>query len=176
MSRAFIKESDERLSADELPERPLSDHPNYVTPHGLDQLHARVLELQREHARLTAQDDPLTRQKKLEIERDLRYHNAQIRRAIMVDPAGQPHDEVRFGAMVEIRGDDGVRQTFHLVGDDEADVASACISWAAPLAKALIGAKVGDRITWQRSAGPAEIEIVAIRYPSSERAGAPRET
>jgi transcription elongation factor GreB len=164
MSRAFVKESDEQSAADGMPERPVSGHPNYVTPRGLEQLHTRMQELQREHARLVAQDDPLARQKKLEIERDLRYYNAQIERTIMVNPATQPRDEVRFGATVEIRGENGARHTFHIVGDDEADIACGHISWAAPLATALIGAKVGDRVTWQRPAGPLEVEILAIRY------------
>jgi len=165
MSRAFIKGSDGQLSADELPERPLSAHPNYVTPHGLEQLHARQQELQREHARLAAQDDSLVRQRKLEVERDLRYYNAQIERAAIVDPAGQPHDEVRFGATVMIRDKGGAQHTFHIVGDDEADIATGHISWASPLGKALLGATVGDRVGWQRPAGPTEVEVVEIRYP-----------
>ncbi len=165
MSRAFIKESDGQLSADEFPERPLSEHPNYVTPHGFEQLHARQQKLQHEHAQLTAQDDSLVRQRKLEVERDLRYYNAQIERATIVDPAGQPHDEVHFGAMVVIRGEDDVRHTFYIVGDDEVNIATGHISWASPLGKALIGATVGDRVAWQRPARPTEVEIVEIRYP-----------
>ncbi|HUO43883.1 MAG TPA: GreA/GreB family elongation factor [Burkholderiales bacterium] len=165
MSRAFIKESDEQLSADELPERPPSEHPNYVTPRGLEQLHVRQQQLQHEHAQLAEQDDPLLRQRKLETERDLRYYNAQIARATVVDPAGQPHNEVRFGAAVIIRDEQGARHEFHIVGDDEADIISGCISWASPLGKALIGAAVGDRVTWQRPAGTVEVEIVDIGYP-----------
>ena len=52
-----------------------------------------------------------------------------------------------------------------LVGDDEADVAAGRISWASPLAKAMIGAKVGDTVKWRRPAGDAEVEIVGITYP-----------
>jgi transcription elongation GreA/GreB family factor len=170
MSRAFIKESDGQLSADELPERPLSKPSNYVTPHGLEQLHARQKKLQHEHARLAAQDASHVRQRKLEVERDLRYYNAQIERAIIVDPAGQTYDEVRFGAKIAIRGTDGAQHTFHIVGDDEADIASGHISWASPLGKALIGATVGDRVAWQRPAGRTEVEIVEIRYPPQSTA------
>jgi transcription elongation factor GreB len=72
---------------------------------------------------------------------------------------------VHFGAIVRIEDERGAEQEFSLVGDDEADVASGRISWASPLARALIGAKVGDSVNWHRPAGDTEIYIVDIRYP-----------
>ena len=173
MSRAFVKEGDDDLSAGEMPERPLSAHPNYVTPRGLEQLQARLKELQESRDRLAAADETMARQKLLEVKRDIRYYKAQLERAKVVDPAGQPQDEVHFGATVTIREAGAKQHAFHLVGDDEADVASGLISWATPLAKAMIGASVGDTVTWQRPAGPIEVEIVAIRYdagPAARRA------
>ena len=164
MSRAFVKEADEESAASELPERPLSDHPNYVSPHGLELLQERLRALQENRNRLKAEDEPMAKQKLAEVKRDIRYYKAQLERAQVVDPANQPHDEVHFGATVTILDEDGKRHVFHLVGDDEADVASHRISWASPLAKALLGAKVGDTVKWQRPAGAAEVEIVAIRY------------
>ena len=166
MSRAFVKEADDELAAGELPERPLNDHPNYVTPRGLELLQARLKELQESRDRLAAEDEPMAKQKLAEIKRDIRYYKAQLERAKMVDPAGQPRDEVRFGAEVTILDEDGKKHTFHIVGDDEADVASGRISWASPLANAMIGAKVGDTVKWQRPAGASEVEIVAISYDS----------
>ena len=100
MSRAFVKEGDDDLSAGELPERPLSAHPNYVTPRGLELLQARLKELQESRERLAAEDEAMARQKLLEVKRDIRYYKAQLERAKVVDPAGQPQDEVRFGATV----------------------------------------------------------------------------
>jgi transcription elongation factor GreB len=82
-----------------------------------------------------------------------------------VDPAAQPRDGVHFGATVEIADEDGTRHVFHIVGDDEADVAAGRISWASPLAKAMIGARVGDVVKWRRPAGDADVEIVKIIYP-----------
>ena len=164
MSRAFVKEADDELSAGELPERPLSGHSNYVTPRGLELLQARLKELQEQRDRLKAEDEPLARQKLLEVKRDIRYYSAQIDRAVTVNPAGQPHDEVRFGASVTILDEDGKQHNFHIVGDDEADVTSGRISWASPLAEAMLGAKVGDTVKWQRPAGASEVEIVAISY------------
>jgi len=165
MSRAFVKESDDELVANELPERPLSAEPNYVTVRGLDALRARLKELQDERDRLTAAADPMAKQRLLEVKRDIRYFGAQIERATVVDPAGQPRDEVHFGASVTIRDENGKAQTFHIVGDDEADVAAGRISWASPLAKAMIGAKVGDVVKWRRPVGDTEVEIVDILYP-----------
>jgi len=164
MSRAFVKEGDDELAAGEMPERPLSGHPNYVTPRGLELLQARLRELQEQRERLAAEDEAMAKQKLLEVKRDIRYYAAQLESAKLVDPTGQPQDEVLFGATVSISDEDGKQHAFHIVGDDEADVASGRISWASPLAKAMIGARVGDCVVWQRPAGATEVEILAIRY------------
>lgn len=167
MSRAFVKESDDDLSAGELPERPVAEHANYVTPQGLEQLQARVRELQEQHERLAPRvaEDSIAKQKQREVERDMRYFIAQLDRAIVVDPAGQPRDEVHFGATVRIIDEEGAEHRFSLVGEDEADVSAGKISWASPLAKAMMGARVGDSVMWHRPAGDTEVEITAITYP-----------
>jgi transcription elongation GreA/GreB family factor len=167
MSRAFVKDSDDDLAAGELPERPLSAHPNYVTPQGLVELQSRLRELQESHEQLApqAQDDSDAKQKLRVVERDLRYFNAQLERAIVVDLHGQPRDEVHFGATVAILDESGKRHRFTIVGDDEGDVTAGKVSWASPLAKAMIGARVGDTVTWRRPAGDADVEIVEITYP-----------
>jgi transcription elongation factor GreB len=170
MSRAFVKESDEEQASGELPERPLSAAPNYVTTRGMEALRARLKELQDERERLAAAAEPMARQRLLEIKRDIRYFTAQIERATVVDTDGQPRDEVHFGARVTIRDEQGKDHAFHIVGDDEADVAAGSISWASPLAKAMLGARVGDTVKWQRPAGASEVEIVAIDYAAPTRA------
>jgi transcription elongation GreA/GreB family factor len=86
---------------------------------------------------------------------------------MVVDPAGQPRDEVHFSAAVKIVDEEGKEHRFGIVGDDEADVAGGKISWASPLAKAMIGARVGDTVVWRRPAGDAEVEIIEIHYPKS---------
>lgn len=164
MSRAFVKEADDNLPSDELPERPQSPHPNYVTPAGLAQLHARVHALQEERDRLAAQDDPMARTRLLEIKRDLRYFQGRVERAILVDPADQPKDEVRFGAAVDIEAETGARTTYRIVGEDEADVSAGRISWASPLGKALIGLRVGDSFVWKRGGSAQDVSVVDIRY------------
>lgn len=167
MSRAFTKESTDDLVAGELPERPVPSHANYVTPAGREQLQARVKELQAHHEKLAAvaEEDTAAKQKLREIERDQRYFKAQLERAAVVNPAGQPRDEVHFGAAVTILDEDDKKHRFTIVGEDEADVAAGKISWASPLARAMLGAKVGDTVKWTRPAGNAEVEIVSIDYP-----------
>jgi transcription elongation factor GreB len=167
MSRAFVKESDEDLASAELPERPLSAEPNYVTARGLEMLRARLKELQSEREQLVAAAEPMAKQRLLEVKRDIRYYSAQVERATVVDAAGQPRDEVHFGAAITIRDEQGKNHAFHIVGDDEADVAAGSISWASPLARAMIGARVGDTVKWQRPAGASEVEIVAIDYAAA---------
>jgi transcription elongation GreA/GreB family factor len=168
MSRAFTKESDDDQVAGDLPERPMPAHANYMTPRGHEQLQARVKALQEQHEVLAAQsaEDSAAKQKLREIERDQRYFNVQLERAMVVDPAGQPRDEVHFGASVKILDEDGKTHRFTIVGDDEADVAGGKVSWASPLAKAMMGAKVGDTVNWCRPVGETQVEIVEIRYPS----------
>jgi uncharacterized protein YnzC (UPF0291/DUF896 family) len=116
MSRAFVKESDDDLTAGELPERPVPAHANYVTPLGMEQLRARVRELAERHEQLKAlsQDDSEAKRKLREVERDQRYFNAQLERAEVVDPAGHPPGEVRFGATVKVEEADGRVETLHV--------------------------------------------------------------
>ncbi len=167
MSRAFVKESDDDNAAGELPERPLPAHANYVTAKGLELLQARVRELTEAHESLKseAEEDSAARHKLREIDRDLRYFRSQLERATLVDTVNQPREQVHFGAVVKIEDEEGVAQEFAIVGDDEADVAAGKISWASPLAHAMIGAKVGDTVIWRRPAGEAEVSIIDIRYP-----------
>ncbi len=165
MSRAFVKESDDDLG-DELPQRPVPEHTNYVTPRGLEQLRARMRELAEQHEQLKplSADDSEARRKLREVERDQRYFVAQLERAELVDPAQQPQDEVRFGATVSVEDETGRRETFSIVGDDEADVAAGRISWASPLSGSLLGARVGDTVKWRRPAGELEVEIISVVY------------
>ena len=137
-----------------------------MTREGLERLHAKVRDLQERRASLEAQvDDPHKQQELAQVERDLRYYQGRIEKAIVVDLSQQPTDEVHFGAIVEVEDENGEHHTFTIVGEDEADVTKNRVSWVSPLAKAMLGAKVGDTVTWQRPAGDLELEIVKIRYP-----------
>ncbi len=165
MSRAFIKEADANVSAEELPERPQSPHPNYVTAGGLAALQAQLAELQEQRQRLLAHPDAILAQEHLKpVERDIRYFQDRIERAIVIDPASQPRDKESFGAVVSTVDDDDVERRFAIVGEDEADPAKGKISWVSPLARALTGAAVGDSVVWKRPAGDKTLEVTAISY------------
>ena len=102
-----------------------------------------------------------------EIDRRLSYLSKVMKSAKVVDPARQEQrDTVRFGATVELADEDDERRVLTLVGEDEADATNGHISWAAPIARALIGAKVGDERVVRLPAGEKSYEVMSIRYPS----------
>lgn len=168
MSRAFVNEERfEQAGGEELVDRPISEHPNYVTPSGAMQLQTQEEALVAElNALKDAHDDTFAKDKVAEIERDLRYVRARLDSAILVDPKTQSHETVLFGATVEVEDEEGNRHTFHIVGEDESDANINKVSWVSPLAKSLIGHKVGDSVNWQRPAGNMTLEILDIHYES----------
>ena len=101
-----------------------------------------------------------------EIDRRIGHLARIMKQAKVVDPAAQPtRDQVRFGATVELADEDDRRRTLTIVGDDEADATAGRIGWNAPVARALIGARIGDERTVQLPTGEKSYEVVAIRYP-----------
>jgi transcription elongation factor GreB len=106
------------------------------------------------------------RKKLREIDRRLGYLAKVMKEAKPVDPATQPsRDQVRFGATVELADEDDARRILTIVGDDEADASAGRIGWSAPLARALIGARVGDERIVRLPVGDKSYEILAISYP-----------
>nr|WP_294846201.1 transcription elongation factor GreB [uncultured Sphingomonas sp.] len=102
-----------------------------------------------------------------EIDRRLSYLAKVMKQAKIVDPGRQEQrDVIRFGATVELADEDDERRTLTLVGEDEADATNGRISWAAPIARALVGARVGDERTVRLPAGEKSYEIMAISYPA----------
>lgn len=164
MSRAFVKEDDGSGAVD-LPDLPQSDHPNYVTSSGLAQLRERLEEKLKELSGLKSRKEDVDARLPIAVaERDIRFLEERLRRAIPVDPLGQPTDRVAFGATVSVVDEEGHERIFRIVGEDEADISKGFISYVSPLARALIGAEPGDLVTWSKPGGKEEIEIVAIRY------------
>ena len=159
MSVAFTKEeSAETASETLLPDRPISPHPNLVTPAGL-----RALELQLEQARRAyeaagaIEDVNERRRQGAGSLRDLRYLAERIRTAQLV-PVPTTSEVVAFGSTVTFKRSDGRMQTYRIVGEDEADPQAGSISYVSPLARALLGKAVGDAI----ELGEQELEIVAV--------------
>ncbi|WP_137151169.1 transcription elongation factor GreA [Devosia sp. FKR38] len=159
MSVAFTKEdSAETASETLLPDRPISDAPNLVTPEGL-----AALEQQRDAARAAydaatlIEDVNERRRQAANPLRDLRYFAERVRTAQLV-PASENATEVAFGSTVTFERDDGRRQSYRIVGEDQADPKAGTISYVSPIARALIGKTVGEMV----SVGAMELEIVAV--------------
>jgi transcription elongation GreA/GreB family factor len=89
--------------------------------------------------------------------RDLRYFAARRASAQLVQPSGSS-GKVQFGCRVTFDRADGRRQTFRIVGEDEADAAHGSVSYVSPLARALLGREVGEVM----KLGGQDIEIIAI--------------
>ena len=158
--------------------------PRFITPEGLTRLRAeydelfgverpKVVEVVSWAASLgdrSENADYLYGKRRLrEIDRRLAHLARIMKAAKVVDPAAQTaRDQVRFGATVELADEDDERRTVTLVGDDETDAAAGRIGWSAPLARALIGAKVGDERVVRLPAGEKSYEVVRISYPSPD--------
>ena len=101
-----------------------------------------------------------------EIDRRLSHLSRIMKAARVVDPSSQvSRDEIRFGATIELADEDDNRRILTIVGDDEADAAEGKIGWSAPVARALIGARIGDERLVRLPAGEKSYEVIAIRYP-----------
>ncbi|MGB5103427.1 MAG: GreA/GreB family elongation factor [Steroidobacteraceae bacterium] len=154
MSRAFVKEQDGGEVDQDLPELVVSPHRNLVTPEGLAQIDAEVVKLREAlSAARAAEDGPAIAR----CSRDLRYW-AQRRSSAEVVPPPADATTVRFGSSVVLQPADGPPTTFRIVGEDEAAPADGRISYVSPLARSLLGQRVGDEVELAgRSA-----ELVAI--------------
>jgi transcription elongation GreA/GreB family factor len=152
MSRAFVKDQDDVV--DEAPERPVSPHPNLVTERGLGLIDAEIERLRKElaHAMQTAD-----RQAIAILSRDLRYWTHRRTTAQLVETAKE-RTVANFGHRVTILREDGRRQSYRIVGEDEADPAKGYVAYVAPVARAILGRAVGDEITLP--GGTAEIEQI----------------
>ena len=159
MSRAFVKE--DAPDNVPLPDLPLSPHPNYVTPRGLAALQARLAQAQSRLAALKARPDRLDLNPEKAAERDIRYLEARLRTALLTPPPADPA-EVAFATAVTVADESGRETTYEIVGEDEADAGLGRIAPYSPLARALIGARVGDTVEWRRPSGAVALKIVAI--------------
>jgi transcription elongation factor GreB len=161
----------------------MSDRPpRFITPQGFARLRAeyeelfaverpKIVEVVSWAASLgdrSENADYLYGKKRLrEIDRRLSYLSKVMKAAKVVDPSKQEQrDTVRFGAIVELADEEDERRTVTLVGEDEADASAGRISWAAPIARALIGARVGDERIVRLPAGEKSYAVIRIDYPN----------
>jgi len=157
MAVAFTREEDLETRASDLPDRPISPHPNLVTQSGLALIEDELARARAAYA--AAQTDTVSadRTAMARATRDLRYWSARRASALLTEPE-PASDTVQFGRTVDIEREDGRRQTFRIVGEDEADPAAGSISYVSPLARALMGKMVGDV-----ASVTGEVEIISVR-------------
>jgi transcription elongation GreA/GreB family factor len=158
MSVAFTREEDAEAAAAHLPDRPISPHTNLVTQDGMAALDAALAAARAAYQEAQLKGDVRTDRSAMALAtRDLRYYSARRASAQLVEMRPDL-DVVQFGGVVTFDRDDGRRQTFRIVGEDQADAAKGSVSHVSPLARALLGKAVGDTARL----GDQEIEVVAI--------------
>lgn len=158
MSVAFTREEDLEATAADLADRPISPHPNLVTPEGLAAIEAELASARAAYTAAQVQGSiESDRTAMARATRDLRYWSARRASAQLIAPT-EDDGAVRFGGSVSIEREDGRAQTWRIVGEDEADPAAGSVSHVSPLARAVMGKRVGDEVT---VAGQSA-EIVAV--------------
>lgn len=169
MSKAFTKDDDHGTVGLIVPRAPLPDGvPNYVTRRGLQALHAELARLERERG-VVEQLDAADRTTQLQgLAQRLADLQARLASARLVDPSLQPRDEVRFGASVRVRSGSGTVHEYQIVGVDEADAGSGKIAFSSPLARALLGKRLGDSAEVRAPRSNEELEVVGIAYESAD--------
>lgn len=175
MSRGFVKEDDQEEAPFIPPRAALPQGvTNYVTPSGYQQLLRERIQLEDQITSINVADEKEKRLTRSLLSGKLNLLNERIASARIIDPATQPLDEVRFGAEVTFKinsGDQiGTVKRFQLVGVDEADIKLHKIAFVSPIAVALTGKKVGERLEFKRGNQVQELEIKEIFYDLTETA------
>ena len=157
MSVAFTREEDLEATAADLPDRPVSSHPNLVTAAGLAAIDHALAEARAAYAAAQAQGSiEADRTAMARATRDLRYWSARRANAQLVETVAD--GRVRFGGSVTIEREDGRTQTWRIVGEDESDPANGSVSHVSPLTRALIGKRVGD----EAMVAGQSVEIITV--------------
>lgn len=187
MNKAFTRESegDDEEPEDEAPASPLpSGTRNYMTPAGYARLREELLGLldverpkvvevvswAAKNGDRSENGDYLYGKKRLrEIDRRIRFLTRRLDIAEVVDPSvHHGSDQIFFGATVTYVNRGGEERTISIKGVDEADSTRGEVSWIAPVARALLKARVGDELQLTTPGGPESIEVLEVRYPAPE--------
>lgn len=157
----------------------MADEKNYITPEGLEKLKAEYHQLFHvERPKLvetvawaasngdrSENADYIYGKRRLrEIDSRLRFLTGRLEKAEVVDPASLKGDRVVFGATVTIENEDGDTQTYQIVGEDEWDIGRGKISWKSPVARALLGKRLGDEALIRKPAGDETVTVSAIEF------------
>ena len=169
MSKAFTRESDDEADWPVMTRQssPLpAGAKNYLTPNGARRLREeleRLVEAQRAGAIAAREQDSARQQVQRLNQRVLHLHQS-LESAVVVAPPAPPWEQVRFGATVTVRESEGVESRYRIVGCDETDLDRGWVSWLSPIAKALVNARLGQRIRFKSPSGEEELEVIGIQY------------
>ena len=166
MSKGFTREDDAEDSPAPLRQWPRvpPGSKNYVTVSGAAALGREMDQLQQERATLAALQNEDSRRQLQSLDQRLSHLQQSLESAVMVEPPAPPWDQVRFGATIRVRDKQGEETVYRIVGVDEADIDRDWISWVSPLARALVNARLGERVRFRVPAGEQEVEILEINY------------
>ncbi len=181
MSKAFTKENDDADDDDGPEPAPLpGGSRNLMTPAGWQKMQDELKHLLRvERPKVvetvswaagngdrSENGDYIYGKRRLrEIDRRIRYLTKRLEIAEIVDPARQTnHAQVFFGARVTYADGEGEERKVRLVGVDETDSEPGAIAWVAPVARALLKARVGDLIDVRTPKGVETLEVLKIEY------------
>lgn len=167
MSTAFLKEDAPDRKVFIPPRAPLPPNvTNLVTPRGLRLLQEEQARMEAERRRVMDEETDENERTRLLAELSGRLSELQPRLAgaKVIDVEDQPQDEVRFGATVTLKSDDGTERRLTLVGVDEAKASEGRIAFTAPIARLLLGRKKGEPITLRTTHATQAMTIQAIEY------------
>jgi transcription elongation factor GreB len=173
MSRAFVDEDAAANRGEDVAplKSPLPPGVrNYMTPAGAARQAAELRELRLERrpalaAHAAAEPSPGPARRALrECDRRIAYLSRMQTLLEVVDPVAQRSDRVRFGATVTVRQSPDGERKVRIVGVDEAEPGSGNVSWMSPIAKALMGARVGETVRCELPSGPTRLKVLAIDY------------
>ncbi len=100
------------------------------------------------------------------IEGRIQEIESKLSAAQIIDPTElDAGGRVVFGATVELEDEDsGVKVTYQIVGEDEADLKLGRVNISSPVARAMIGKEEGDTVVVQAPAGEKHYEIIKVSY------------
>jgi transcription elongation factor GreB len=143
---------------------------NYLTAAGAERLRAELKQLTERAPRLIAESSEEggrgadAKEELQRAEERIAYIQQSLATAEVTAPALPPHEVVRFGAIVTVRDAKGVESTYHIVGVDETEFFENAVSWLAPIARALLNARLGQKVPFKFPSGATQLEVVSIRY------------
>lgn len=183
MNKAFTKET-ESDDDDELAPPITASGKNYITPAGYERLRHELFELidverpkvvevvhwAASNGDRSENGDYIYGKKRLrEIDRRIRFLTQRLEIAELTDPSiHYGSDRVFFGASVTYGDEAGVTRTVTIMGIDETDTLQAQTSWVSPVARALLGARVGDEVNLVMPQGLKSLEVLEVVYPAPE--------